>query len=416
MSAKRDRSLDLFKGLLVVLMTWCHVLQFFGAMDVFPVERDIETAINLLVFPGFVFAYGAAAALSFYSKPFGAAWPRMLLSAARSLGAFYLSGIAFRVLREGKPFAAGMVTRILLLKDLPGWSEFLASFAALAVMALVFYWPLKRLKYRPLWLLPVALCCLALCLLPYGRIKHPLLRLFFGTDAYAAFPPFQYFPYFLAGLAYVRLRKRGWWALLLTALLATGAGLLRSQALGRLPGRFPPDWGWILLPAAGHAVLMAIAEGLSLLGRRLAALQGRLSPAREKTEHAAVQASNGKVGSPASGGSDAAPEAPPPLHRLRTWLGAWFGRLDPLLPLRHLGRNSLYYLLAGNLTLFALSGRNLKPVLRVRASGLFSQPITAPWGSFWWTIALLLAAGFVAGLIRLGARPSHVPRQQAPPD
>ena len=406
MRTARDRGLDVFKGLLVILMTWCHVIQFFGAPDVFPIERDIELVINLLVFPGFVFAFGAAAALSFYSKPFSAAGPRLLLSLLKSLGAFYISGIAFRVMREGKPFAAGTVRRILLLQDLPGWSEFLASFAALALMALVFYWPLKRLKDRPLWLLPIALACLALCYLPYGSIEHPLLRLFFGTTAYAAFPPFQYFPYFLAGLAYVRLRQRGWWWLALIALLSTGAGLLRAQTLGHSPVRFPPDWGWIVLPAAGLALLMALSEGLSALGRGLGRWQEKLPGLVRRGERASV-----KRADPAGEHADLPDETyqakPSPIQPLPMFSRRFRG-LDPLRPLSHLGHNSLYYLLAGNLILFSLSGRNVKPVLQFRASGLFGQPVAAPAGALWWTLALLLAACFVASLIRRG-------RKQTPP-
>lgn len=378
MIGQRDRSLDLFKGMLVILMTWCHVMQFFGAPDVFPAQRDYETLINLLAFPSFVFAFGLATAMSYYSRPFRKAGPRMALSALKSLGAFYLSGIAFRVLREGKAFASGTVRRILLLQDLPGWSEFLASFAALAMMAIVFYWPLKRLKDRPLWLLPIALACLALCWLPYERIEHPLLRLFFGTTAYAAFPPFQYFPYFLAGLAYARLKDRGWWWLALLALLSTGLGVWRGLSLGHLPSRFPPDWGWILLPAAGTALLMALARGLDWLGRALSRLATRQW---------------GKA------------EEGPGLSRLLR--GA--GKLSPLRPIEQLGRNSLFYLLAGNLALFALAGRGTAPQLKFKAPGLFGQPIAAPQGALWWTLALLLAAALVAGLIR--PRPSARPSQ-----
>lgn len=380
MSGTRDRSLDLFKGLLVLLMTWCHFIQFFGAVDLFPIARDIEIVINLLVFPGFVFAFGVATALSFYSKPFSAAAPRMVLSALKSLGAFYLSGIAFRVLYEGKPFSFGTVQRILLLQDLPGWSEFLASFAALALMALFLYWPLKRLRDKPLWLLFLSLCCLALCYLPYERIRHPLLRLFFGTTVYASFPPFQYFLYFLAGLSYVHLRERGWWYLLLVAVFFTCAGLLRCQALGHLPSRFPPDWGWIVLPAAGLALLMALSRGLDLLVRGIGQLQARRMIADPDAPLLDIQAALSR--------------------RLIARLKGWLCRLEPLYLLSHLGRNSLYYLLAGNLTLFTLASHDARPVLRFKAPGLFGQPISAPTGSLWWTVAFLLSASFVASLIR----------------
>ncbi|MHC1785818.1 MAG: heparan-alpha-glucosaminide N-acetyltransferase domain-containing protein [Christensenellales bacterium] len=353
MTSGRDESLDLFKGALVILMTYCHILQFFGAMDLFPVERTMETLINLLVFPGFLFSFGAASSLAYHGRSFKEVWPRMLRSALRMLGAFYLSGIAFRVLRENKPFASGTVLRILLLEDVPGWSEFLAAFAMVAFLGLLLFLPLRWLKKRPLLLLPLSLACLALCWLPYARIQNPLLRLLLGTTAYAAFPALPYFPYYLAGLACAGLKGRAWrWPAAL-ALLCTGAGLLRMLSLGRLPERFPPDWGWILLPAAGLALLYGLAR-----------LLARLRPLR-------------------------------------------FPRLRPLSPLIHLGRNSLYYLLAGNLALFTLSGKQIAPQLKFRAPGLFGQPIGSPLGALWWTMALLLSAAFLAGLVQRSRRPEN---------
>ena len=341
----RNRSLDVFKGLLVILMTYGHVLQFFGDNALFPLECSFELLINLLVFPGFVFAFGAATALAYYSKPFNRAFPRMARSALKMLGAFYLSGIAFRVLRENKPFASGTIRRILLLQDIPGWSEFLASFAAIAVLGIVLYWPLKRLKDRPLLLLPISIGLVLLCFLPYDKITQPVLSLFLGTTRYASFPAMQYFPYFLAGLCLMWLKGKKRWELLALALVSSLVGLARTLSLGQLPNRFPPDFGWILLSAAGVALLYLLATGLcSLKIRRLPGLQ-------------------------------------------------------PLRPLISLGSHSLYYLLAGNLVLFTLAGKGIAPLLKFKAPGLFGQPIAAPLGAFLWTVMLLLTTSFLASLV-----------------
>jgi len=340
----RDRGLDVFKGLLVILMTYGHALQFFGDQALFPVESIFELLINLHVFPGFVFAFGAAAALAYYSKPFKAALPGMLRSALRMLGAFYLSGIAYRVLRENKPFASGTVLRILLLEDIPGWSEFLASFAVIAALAIVLYWPLKHLSSSPWLLLPVGIGLISLCLLPYGAQLQPLPALLIGTTRYASFPALQYFPYFLAGLGLVWLKDKGRPALLALAFLSSLGGLARLNFLGQLPSRFPPDFGWILLPAFGIALVYLLASGLCKLNRKRFAGTGLLRP------------------------------------------------------LTALGSRSLYYLLTGNLVFFTLAGKGIAPLLKFKASGLFGQPIAAPLGAFLWTIALLLAAAFLASL------------------
>ncbi len=345
----RDRSLDVFKGLLVVLMTWCHVLQFFGDSGLFPLNHTLETAANLLVFPGFVFAFGAAAAYAWYPSRWQQALPRMGLAAGKALGAFYLSGLAFRVVREGKPFAWATLRRILLLQDLPGWSEFLAAFFGLALVAMLLYLPLRLIGKRTKLLLPLAATALLMCLIPYDRVEHPWLRLFVGTTAYASFPVVQYLPYFLLGVAYARSGGRRW-GLGATALVMTLGGLGRAAFLGQLPSRFPPDYGWVLLPAAGLGVLLLVAKGMVSV-------------------------------------------------RLPGWLRVAAERVPG-----GMGANSLYYLLAGNLVLFTLAGRGTPPQVRFRAWGLFGQPIAAPWGALLWSLVLLAASAFVASLLRRTVR------------
>lgn len=354
----RDHSLDIFKGLLVLLMSYCHVLQFFSDPMLFPMTRSLEDTANLLVFPGFVFAFGWAAELAFFNKPYLKALPRMLLSAGRSLLAFYLSGIAFRVIREGKPFASGTVRRILLWQDVPGWSEFLLAFAGLGLLTLLLYWLAKPARRWPWLMLPLGLGFLMLSLIPYEQVGPPFLRVFLGTNAYASFPVLPFLPYFLLGMLWAQGGKRRVW-LALTALLMTALGAWRSFQLGQLPQRFPPDYGWLLLPAAGLALLL----GLSLLLDRL-----RI------------------------------PKLP---------------QLQPQRLLSALGRNSLYYLLAGNLTIFALAGRGVAPQLKFKAWGLFGLPIASPKGALAWTVTMLLAAAFLASLVRGRPRPPK-PEEQKP--
>lgn len=348
-SAKRDYSLDIFKGLLVIMMTCCHVSQFFGDHDMYPLLNSLEITANVLVFPGFVLAFGAAAQLAYYRKPFKKALPGMLRMVARSLTAFYLSGIAFRVIREGKPFGASAVHRILLLQDLPGWSEFLAAFAMIGVLSILLYAPVKATEGQSWLLVPAGLVCLLTCFLPYESIHHPLLRLLAGTTAYACFPALQYLPYFLIGVHYARESKTKWFLPALLSLM-TALGLLRWRQMGYLPTRFPPDIGWVLLSATGLGLLLALARVLDRL------------------------------------------------HVKR------FPSLAPRLVLSSLGRNSLFYLLCGNLTIFALAGRNAAPRLRARGWGLFSCAISTPIGAFLWTLALLLAIAFMAKLVRPGKR------------
>ena len=125
----RDRSIDVGRGLLVIMMVYGHVMQFFGDSQVFPLVGTMIDVINLTVFPTFVFYFGATAVLAYLRKPYMSALPGMIRTALRAYVVFVLSGVGYRVLRENKAFAVGTVRRVMQLTDIPGWSEFLISFA-----------------------------------------------------------------------------------------------------------------------------------------------------------------------------------------------------------------------------------------------------------------------------------------------
>lgn len=157
---RRDWASDAFKGLLILLTVYCHVLQFFGDAQLSPAVRFWVELANLAVFPGFVFAFGRNIARAYLLRPCRLAANRLLGSALRFYGAFFVSGLAFRVLRENMPLAAGTARNILLLNDIPGWSEFIIAFALYALLTAALYQPLRWLAVRPLPLLTVAALCL----------------------------------------------------------------------------------------------------------------------------------------------------------------------------------------------------------------------------------------------------------------
>lgn len=99
---KRERAIDMFKGLLVLGMVYCHTLQFFSDMQLYPNGQPFVDIINLITFSGFVFSFGYVSQLAYYSKPFRHAAPRMLVAAVKTLAAFYVSGMAFRVFIDGR--------------------------------------------------------------------------------------------------------------------------------------------------------------------------------------------------------------------------------------------------------------------------------------------------------------------------
>ncbi|WP_123039583.1 acyltransferase family protein [Cohnella candidum] len=262
---KRERAIDLFKGLLVLGMVYCHTLQFFSDQQIYPNGQIWIDLINLITFSGFVFSFGYVSQLAYYNKPFRESAPRMLMTALKTLVAFYVSGTAYRLFIDGRLLEWNNIKPILLLQDMPGWSEFLASFTYLMVVGLVLFVPLKWLAERK-WLgFAVAGLLLLTTFIPYGSIHAMKLGPLIGTRDFASFPVVQYFPYYLIGMLFARYRIVWDWRVLAGAVLASAAFLWKwlSSEGHPLPERFPPSVWWIVGPALllyGYYLLARLME------------------------------------------------------------------------------------------------------------------------------------------------------------
>jgi len=346
---KRNRAIDYEKGIIVAAMVLCHVLQFFGKPDKYPEQHIIMLITNFAAFSTLVFAYGRSTAVAYMSRPWAKAAPRMLKSALRSYIAFVISGAAYLVLCGGKDFSSKTVLRVLTFDAVPGWSEFLAAFAALGLVTLVLFPLLKKLAGSGRLTLIVGAVCFACSFIPYGIFGDNRLGLLFGTYNFSCVPVLQYLPFFLAGL-YVGVHgmpKLKWWLIVSGA--ATAAGVAWLLIFGE-PRRFPPSLMWLLTPCL---LIVLLDRGAELLGR--AADQNR-------------------------------------------WADA------ALSPVASMGMNSLYYLLASNIVIFSSSYMGLLP--RYRRSEMF--PFSLEQGSTaWalvWTLVMLLIIGFTAGLTRRSSK------------
>lgn len=345
----RDRSIDVGRGLLVIMMVYGHVMQFFGDSQIFPLVGTLTDVINLTVFPTFVFYFGATAVLAYLNKPYMSALPGMIRTTLRAYAVFCLSGVGYRVLREGKAFSVGTVRRVMQLSDIPGWSEFLISFALYGLLLIVGYALFDWLSRKPMACLLVSAACVCSCLIvPYGSVPTHWALLIGGRD-FSYFPVVQYMPYFLAGMLYARGDRRMRRALLIISVIASLGGVAYWHFFG-FPGRFPPTWGWILLPGA-------LVGAVVLLSRALAALAG-----------------NG------------------------------IGRIADALcgVLGHFGGASLYYLLTSNLVLFTLAGRGAAPAMARKSVLPWTLPIQSPQGAACWAAVLLVSLWFVSRLAGRG--------------
>lgn len=334
-----DKSIDRIRGFLVLMMVYCHMLQFFGNGGVYPAVNRITDIVNILAFPTFVFCFGRSCAIAYLKKPFKQAAPRLLKGLLTMYAVFALSGLGFRIIREHAAFSITTVKKVLWLTDIPGWSEFLAGFAAFALLVLIFFKPLKWLSTRFVPTLIVSAVTLGLCFFPYGIIKSPQLGLFIGTRGFACFPVAQYAAYLLMGIYWQTSRKHGW-ALFGIGLGASLAGVIYTAAAG-LPERFPPSLPWVLLTGFSPVALSFVMA---------------------------------KIG-----------DLPPVLRQADGWL-------------RNVGRKSLFYLLASNLAIFTLAGLNAAPMATKQNNWFWQQPIASPGGALLWTAILIAAIGVVASL------------------
>ena len=126
----------------------------------------------------------------------------MLKNVFRILLAFYISGIAYVALVEGKIFRWKFITEVLLLKKYPGWSEFLASFATVLLVGILIF-PIMRRMNTKMFVGVACISCIA-CYLPYDRIHNSWLALLIGSCDYITFPVLQYGVFFAAGVLFCK--------------------------------------------------------------------------------------------------------------------------------------------------------------------------------------------------------------------
>lgn len=243
---KRDVKIDIFKGLLVVGMIYCHVLQFFCNTRINPSADVIINIVNVITFSGFVFGFGYTTRIAYLSRDFKDVYLRILNSAFKILVAFYISGIGFRVFVEGKPLNLQTAIKVLTLSDIPGWSEFLISFTLYILLAAILFKPFKALlEKKPLFWAIFGLLFLT-TLIPYEMVNSPQLGLLIGTKRFAAFPVLQYMPFYLLGMYFQRYEIQFNLRLFSGAFILTGISIVDIVLnKGALPGRFPPTALWL---------------------------------------------------------------------------------------------------------------------------------------------------------------------------
>lgn len=260
---KWDYKMDVYKGLLVFGMILCHVLQFFVDLSVDRTADYITWYINSVTFSGFVFSFGYTGYIAYFSRRFSQVYIKMLFVFTKLLIAFYISGIAFRVFVSNQRISYDMVINIFVLNDIPGWSEFILSFALYIIVGIVLFKPIKNLieKKKIFWFVTGSL--LLTTFIPYESVPTTQLGLIVGSTEFAAFPVIQYMPFYLMGIYFKRHEVGFDWVYLMLSVILSGVGIIYMGFNGFvLPNRFPPNVFWIILPCAPLYLYMFISKAL----------------------------------------------------------------------------------------------------------------------------------------------------------
>lgn len=241
----RDRSIDFMKTILVFGMIEAHVIQFLGD-KLNKLQYINSTFINLITFSGFMFCFGYVSDIVYLKKVGNNIIKKKLFkNFIRILIGFYISGTAYIILVE-KTFSIFELIKIIFLFKIPGYSEFLITFAILNLVILVFLKQINYLLDNKTLLILIIIISIFATFIPYELVKFNQLGLFIGNNRFSCFPLLQYSSYFLIGAYFSRYRLKYNLKILFVSCIFLSLFILYILIYKKLPNRFPPEALWIL--------------------------------------------------------------------------------------------------------------------------------------------------------------------------
>lgn len=244
----RDSSIDIFKGLLVIGMIFCHIILLFTNSDQFAFPRYLTLFINCITFSGFVFCFGYAYKVAYLTKGFKNVYRRILSNTAKTYLAYVLSGLFYKLLIEKMEFTLGNFIKIATFQIVPPLSEFLITFSLFSLFTLVAFKPLKMLLANKVVFLIVNIVFLLTTYIPPDFASTNQIGLIIGTYRFASFPLFQYMPLFLLGLYFAEYKIVFNIKFFIGSIICTIIPFLYYINTHVSPMRFPPSILWIIAP------------------------------------------------------------------------------------------------------------------------------------------------------------------------
>lgn len=272
MTNQRDETIDSLKGMLVFGMILSHVAGL--------VSRHTDLSVKvvwlltaLVTFSGFMFSFGYVCQLAYFSKDRVKVAPRMLMTALKPLIAFYISGIYWRAFVDQNLSLKG-VLKILVLRDIPPFSEFLVSFSLVILVSLLLFHWIDTVTAKPSLFWSAFGLLLLMTFLPYDQIHLKPLVLFVGTTDFPTFPVLQYLPIFLLGAYFAKHQLQRDRITQILSIVGLVAFVVVYSLNRQLPSRFPPSALWILASLSGVYLYYLLAQTITRWPRVSTILSG----------------------------------------------------------------------------------------------------------------------------------------------
>ena len=146
---ERDTGIDILKGFLVLGMILGHAISLWHVS--FPGKDYVQLILDLVAFSGFMFCFGYVTQLSYFGRDF-VSYKRIFGTIYRPLIAFYILAVFFEIANQKQLLGWQDYLNILLLQQLPSFTEFLPAFSLTLLVSRALAKPLRwlvqsRLRY-----------------------------------------------------------------------------------------------------------------------------------------------------------------------------------------------------------------------------------------------------------------------------
>ncbi len=241
-SKKHYLFLNYFKAFLVMGMITGHAVMLLSNSKN-PIALYYKTYINLITFSGFFFAYGFTAENTIISPVLKLR--KHFLAIIKLLIAFYISGIAYRMIIKPGILGLDNLLKILILKDIPGYSEFLIAFALIQLCFVTLSLIPQKIKTNNYLFIALMIISLLSSLMIKKGSPLSYTGLLIGSNQFGAFPVLQYSIWFFTGLLFRRGKIVLNPLLYIIAILFSSFFIVYYIRFNHFPNRFPPSFVWI---------------------------------------------------------------------------------------------------------------------------------------------------------------------------